>query len=298
MIFTCLFGKPEAVEAIALGERGVDARMSEACVRWAPLPEPLPIGLDEEIVRVSRHALGSESWTWIGLYRHASAIGSTRPGGFYGAALLCRDSRIDGAVALRYLRTAANQLHGFAMEGDAFVRKLANLDPTFDHEGVRRELAPEPLAGRGGLRPDSDAEAMVAIPADRAGLATLIDAAQTGAAAQAYCMLYIGSPRLAAIARAASRTTRISVRDAGEFTPAPPPPLPPPPSGPFPATMAELDRLIERKIAKALAATAAGAEAIPSRPRRRSGWATALFLFQLLLVAAIAVTAWKAFGLG
>jgi len=233
-VLTCLFGKPEAIEAIALGEHGKDERMGAVCVEWAALPEPLILQDEDELFRISRHRRGKEIWTWIGIYRPAFAIGSKRPGGFYGAAVLCLDEKVGGLAAIHYLRKSADELARSTMAHGSFLQKVAPLDPTLDFDGIKRELAPEPLANRSGLQADSDNEAFIHVPASlsEAMIGQLIDEAQGDGRFMRESAIYVSrSAQLAGIARTVEATTRIKgVYTATEYYGRPPTPPPEPPA--------------------------------------------------------------------
>lgn len=243
-MLTCLFGKPEAVEAIALGENGRDTTMSRHCVKWAPLPEPLALEAGEEIYRVSRHLLNGQVWTWIGLYRAAQAIGSDRPGGFYGAAVLSRSEEVDGAETIAYLKEIADQVRATAMSGSGFVKKLSGINFTIDPAWVKQLLEPEALPANVGLRESAEQEAFIELSGQpgQPALGELLSLAQYDERFSRESAVYFSRfSRLAEIAAQAKRTTKIKLVDdahgyLGRGRPvAEPEPMPPPHISGYPA---------------------------------------------------------------
>ncbi|MCW3838465.1 hypothetical protein ACFQ1E_20685 [Sphingomonas canadensis] len=287
MFLTCLFGKPVDLEILVVGRDGREPAIARACEAWVPLPEPMRLDPGEQLLRVSRHLLDGEAWTWIGLYRHAEAIGSSRPGGFYGAGLLCRGERLSGTASVSYLIDSADSLAAALMHRESFTRRLSTLDLSIDFDPVRKQLAPIPLAPHRGLDPHAPAKALVVSRESRTIPGELIDAAQAEDSAAGYSALYIASSlRLAEAARSATPITGIVVRPAEDFLPHP---WPTPPRFPAPApigsndprvSLSDIEATIDQRIMETLRRTA------PSRPPRRSYWPLVLLLMQIAVFIA------------
>ena len=215
----CLFGKPEAVEAVAVGADGVDYSLARACERWCALPEALALTAGEEVVRISRHLRDGAVYTWIGLYRPAYAIGSDRPGGFYGAAILCQDEYIAGGAAYTYLRESADNLHAVALiEGDVgsrFIRKISRIEPRVDLEKIRQHLGPKPLKTDDGLDYAAEDQLFLSIPnGDRGMMEQLIESSQTDLRFRRYNSIYLSaSARVLELVKSARSTTAIRLAD-------------------------------------------------------------------------------------
>ncbi|MCW3838464.1 hypothetical protein ACFQ1E_20690 [Sphingomonas canadensis] len=231
MLLTCLFGKLANIEAVAAGPNGRDARLSQESCDWAGIPESYALQPGEELIRISRHWLGDQIWTWIGVYRQAYAKGSTRAASFYGGAVLCSGDRVVGSETLAYLKETADALRGAALRsavnGDPvptgsliFSRSISRIDPSVDAQ-VRSQLDPQPLVeGETGLDPSGIAKAFIAIPAGISDeeLGALIDEAQVGFEFSTDSTLYLSAaPRLLGVAEGSAIVTGAAVYSPNQY---------------------------------------------------------------------------------
>lgn len=127
MLAISLIGVPSGTEVCTFGKLPV--ALSDD---WVELqPSEISLQAAGEVLVVSRRFIEGVPLTWVGLYRHAFEIGGTRIGNYYGAGAWLLGRSAAGVALAAVLPGLADQVQRLAMDGDRFVRRLAEIRSAF-----------------------------------------------------------------------------------------------------------------------------------------------------------------------
>jgi len=101
--------------------------------------------------------------TWIGLYRPAREMGYDRPGGFYGAGAWIIDHAADASLLTELLCEMANQIQGKAMNGDSFIKKIADVRNDFTPPIQVPSILASLTKANSGFKPDGESAFIVEV---------------------------------------------------------------------------------------------------------------------------------------
>jgi hypothetical protein len=143
---------------------------------------------DNDSFVVFRKIIGSNVVTWLGLYRPAHELGGSRSGGFYGTGVWLIDCVADVRALTETLRDLADQIQATAMNGDRFVRRIADARNEIRVSSLASGLTNNLVKIAGGCHPTGE----VAFIASNGNALEVIDWAQRSRSAYAFSKIFIG----------------------------------------------------------------------------------------------------------
>lgn len=144
---------------------------------------------NKEAFVVFRKLAGNQLVTWVGVYRPAREIGYDRPGCFYGAGAWIIDRVADANILANTLREMANQIQARAMNGDRFVKKIADAGAEFSPPSQVSSLLASLAAINSGLKPEGE----MAFIVESANPTDVIEWAQLASSASHFSKVIIGT---------------------------------------------------------------------------------------------------------
>jgi len=138
---------------------------------------------------VFRKSAGNQLVTWVGLYRPAREIGYDRPGCFYGAGAWIVDCVADANILANTLWEMANQIQSKAMNGDRFVKKIADAGAEFSPPSHKSSLLASLAAIKSGLKSEGETAFIV----EAANPIHVIEWAQLAPSASHFSKVVIGT---------------------------------------------------------------------------------------------------------
>jgi hypothetical protein len=189
MITVCLFGISAGLEVhpFTVGEPS-GVQIDDA---WLEIsPHDVTVKLDVDLFRIYRRLVGGKLLTWIGLYRSATELGSSRPGGYYGAGVWLHDVALPGRSIVEILVNLADQLKVLALSNGKFVKRIADVKASI--------IPPQQLTGlnalRGSLGGGVSVNGMIqGFIADTKSVAAIFDWAQRSRTAELFSQIVVGS---------------------------------------------------------------------------------------------------------
>jgi septal ring factor EnvC (AmiA/AmiB activator) len=189
MITVCLFGISAGLEVhpFAVGEPS-GVKIDDA---WLEIsPHDVTVKLDADLFKVYRRLVSGKLLTWIGLYRSATELGSSRPGGYYGAGVWLHDVALPGRSIVEILLNLADQLKVLAVSNGKFVKRIADVRASI--------VPPQQLSGltalRGSVGSGVSVNGMIqGFIADPRSVAAIIDWAQRSRTAELFSQIVVGS---------------------------------------------------------------------------------------------------------
>lgn len=189
MITICLFGISAGLEVhpLTIGEAS-GVQVDDA---WLEIsPHDVTVKLDADLFKVYRRLVGGKLLTWIGLYRSATEIGSSRPGGYYGAGVWLHDVALPGRSICEVLVNLADQLKALALSNGKFVKRIADVKGSI--------VPPQQLSGwaalRGALGGGVSVNGMIqGFITDPKSVVAIIDWAQRSRTAELFSQIVVGA---------------------------------------------------------------------------------------------------------
>ena len=189
MITVCLFGISAGLEVhpFSVGEPS-GVKIDDA---WLEIsPHDVTVKLDVDLFKIYRRIAGGKLLTWIGLYRSATELGSSRPGGYYGAGVWLHDVALPGQSIAAILVNLADQLKVLALSNGKFVKRIADVKASI--------IPPQQLssltAQRGSLGGGVSVNGMIqGFIADPNSVAAIFDWAQKSRTAELFSQIVVGS---------------------------------------------------------------------------------------------------------
>ena len=189
MIFLTLFGTTTGLEVLnfPLSNSALPFKIEDSWIEVSP--SHLIIKPGKESYVILRRFVGTQTLTWIGLYRAAKEIGYERQGSFYGSGVWLIDRVVDVKLAIDVLRMMADQIQAKAMNGDSFVKRLADVRGDISPPSQVAALSDNPVKINSGCHPSGETAFINA----GANPLEVIDWAQRAASAQFLNRIFIGT---------------------------------------------------------------------------------------------------------
>jgi len=189
VIFLTLFGTTTGLEVLnlPLSNSAVPFKIEDSWIEVSP--SHLIIKPGKESYVILRRFVGTQTLTWIGLYRAAKEIGYERQGSFYGSGVWLIDRVVDVKLTIDVLRMMADQIQAKAMNGDSFVKRLADVRGDINPPSQVAALSDNPVKINSGCHPSGETAFINA----GANPLEVIDWAQRAASAQFLNRIFIGS---------------------------------------------------------------------------------------------------------
>jgi hypothetical protein len=189
VIFLTLFGTTTGLEVLnfPLSNSALPFKIEDSWIEVSP--SHLIIKPGKESYVILRRFVGTQTLTWIGLYRAAKEIGYERQGSFYGSGVWLIDRVVDVKLAIDVLRMMADQIQAKAMNGDSFVKRLADVRGDISPPSQVAALSDNPVKINSGCHPSGETAFINA----GANPLEVIDWAQRAASAQFLNRIFIGS---------------------------------------------------------------------------------------------------------
>lgn len=189
MITVCLFGISAGLEVhpFTIGEAS-GIQVDDA---WLEIsPHDVTVKPDADLFKVYRRLVGGKLLTWIGVYRSATEIGSSRPGGYYGAGVWLHDVALPGRSVCEVLVNLADQLKALALSNGKFIKRIADIKASI--------VPPQQLSSwavlRGSLGGGVSVNGMIqGFIADTKSVVAIIDWAQRSRTAELFSQIVVGS---------------------------------------------------------------------------------------------------------
>ncbi len=185
-----LFGTTTGLEVLnlPLSNAAQPVQLEDSWIEVSP--SHLIIKPGKESYMVLRRFVGTQTMTWVGLYRAAKEIGYERQGSFYGAGVWLIDRVVDTKLAIEVLRLMADQIQVKAMNGERFVKRLADVRGDISMPNQMAALSDNPVKVSSGCHPSGE----TAFIAGGTNPLEVIDWAQRAASAQFLARIFIGAP--------------------------------------------------------------------------------------------------------
>jgi len=151
-------------------------------------PGHLTLRPNTEAVVVFRRSVGDRLATWVAVYRHAREIGYDRPGCFYGAGAWIIDSVVNENLLAKILREMASQIQALAMNGDRFIKKIADVKDDFTWPVEIASLIKSLTKINSGLESEGESAFIV----ERANPIDVVEWAQRAPSASRFSKIVIG----------------------------------------------------------------------------------------------------------
>ncbi len=189
MIILTLFGTTTGLEVLnlPLSNSAMPFNLEDAWIEVAP--SQLIVKPGKEGFVIQRKFIGSQTLTWIGLYRAAKEIGYDRQGSFYGSGVWLVDRLVDVKLLTDILRQMADQIQAKAMNGDTFVKRLADVRGDISPPSQVAALSANPVKINSGCHPSGE----TAFIAGGTSPLEVIDWAQRAASAHFLARIFIGT---------------------------------------------------------------------------------------------------------
>jgi hypothetical protein len=189
VIFLTLFGTTTGLEVLnfPLSNSALPFKIEDSWIEVSP--SHLIIKPGKESYVILRRFVGTQTLTWIGLYRAAKEIGYERQGSFYGSGVWLIDRVVDVKLAIDVLRMMADQIQAKAMNGDSFVKRLADVRGDISPPSQVAALSDNPVKINSGCHPSGETAFINA----GANPLEVIDWAQRAASAQFLNRIFIGT---------------------------------------------------------------------------------------------------------
>lgn len=161
MIILTLFGTTTGLELqnFSLGNSAPALKFEEAWI--GVTPGQASLRQDKAAFVVFRRSVGGHLATWVGVYRQAREMGYDRPGGFYGAGAWIIDHVADARLLTESLFEMVNQIQSKTMNGDRFVRKMAEARNEFIPPSQTAALLAGLTKATSGFRPEGESAFIV-----------------------------------------------------------------------------------------------------------------------------------------
>ena len=129
LLVSCIFGCTDGLELLPSDESALWLRSSHfEMPRYASA-----LAASESWFQIKRLKTGTGECLMVGIYRRAREMSSSRPGGFYGAAILVEAGYVlDSTSCLHYVTALADQVKASALAGEQFVRSLRSISHAID----------------------------------------------------------------------------------------------------------------------------------------------------------------------
>lgn len=122
-IFPCIFGTTKGFEIVQL--QPLPVKMQDLLV--AISHSEVELSLQDTCIKMFRIRIGSEIYTWIGLYRKAYEMDFSREGGYYGAGIWLSDTTANARQVIDVLEDLAQQIRRLALASGKFQRPLSSI---------------------------------------------------------------------------------------------------------------------------------------------------------------------------
>jgi len=152
-------------------------------------PSQVTLIPEKDACVIFRRTVGTHLVTWVGIYRPAREIGYDRPGSFYGAGAWIIDGVADAKLLAALLREMANQIQAVAMQGDQFIKKLANAKSQFTPPSLVPAIVASLEKINSGVKPDGESAFIV----ESVNPVDVIDWAQRASSAGLFSKILIGT---------------------------------------------------------------------------------------------------------
>lgn len=189
MIILTLFGTTRGLELqyFPLADNAPSLKLEDAWI--GVTPSQVSLRPDKDAVVVFRRMVGEHLATWIGIYRPAREMGYDRPGSFYGAGAWIIDHVADARLLTESLIEMANQIQANTMNGDSFVKKIADARSEFTPPSRRPHLLASLAEVKLGFKPDGESAFIV----ENTDAIEVIEWAQRAPSATPFSKAVIGS---------------------------------------------------------------------------------------------------------
>ncbi len=188
MIILTLFGTTTGLEVRNMFSGNQDLPVLEDS--WIEIsPYQIKTLSNRDAFCIHRKKIGERELTWIGLYRSAKEIGQPRAGGVYGAGFWLVDRVLDARELIPILVNLADQICDRAMEGDRFIRRLADVKSEILIPAAAANLNASAKKISSGVSPGGP----VAFICAKANAEEILNWAQNSDAAENFGKLLIGS---------------------------------------------------------------------------------------------------------
>ena len=163
MIILTLFGTTVGLELqyFPLSNPSPTLKFEEAWI--GVTPSQLKLRSDKDSVVVLRKSVNEHQATWIGIYRPAREMGYERPGGFYGAGVWIIDHVADASLLTALLSEMANQIQAKTMNGDCFVKKIADVRNEFTPPSQVKSILASLTKVNSGFKPGGESAFIVEV---------------------------------------------------------------------------------------------------------------------------------------
>lgn len=189
MIILTLFGTTTGLELlnIPLVNNVPPLKLEDAWI--GVTPSQLTLHPDKDVFLVFRRSVGGHLVTWIGLYRPVREMGYDRAGTFYGAGVWVIDGAVDAKILIVLLREMINQIQVNAIQGDRFVKRIADVRGQFTPPSQVSALAGSHSKINSGIKPEGESGFIVegASPID------VIEWAQRATSANYFAKIVVGA---------------------------------------------------------------------------------------------------------
>jgi hypothetical protein len=127
--------------------------------------------------------------TWIGLYRPIREMGYDRAGSFYGAGVWIIDGVVDAKSLIVLLREMIDQVNAIAVQGDRFIKKLADVKGQFTPPSKVSSLISSHSKLNAGIKSEGESGFIIdtSVPLD------VIEWAQRASSASYFSKIVIGT---------------------------------------------------------------------------------------------------------
>lgn len=189
MIILTLFGTTTGLELlnIPLTNNIPPLKLEDA---WIGVnSSQLSLQPDKDVYLVFRRSVNGHLVTWIGIYRPIREMGYDRAGSFYGAGAWIIDGAVDAKILIAFLRQMLDQVNTVAIQGDRFIKKLADVKGQFTPPNQVSTLISSISKINTGIKPEGESGFII----EGANPIDVIEWAQRASSASYFSKLVIGS---------------------------------------------------------------------------------------------------------
>jgi hypothetical protein len=189
VIILTLFGTTTGLELVQIPLAEIPASLKFEN-SWIEITErQIVTTADNDAFIVFRKVVGSNIVTWVGLYRPALEFGGSRSGSFYGAGAWLVDCVVDVRTLTEILKDLADQIQATAMNGNRFVKRIADARHEIKVPSLASSLASNLSKITGGCHPSGDTALII----NSGNAAEIIDWAQRARSAYSFSKLFIAA---------------------------------------------------------------------------------------------------------
>ncbi len=189
MIILTLFGTTTGLELlnIPLANNVPPLKLEDAWI--GVTPSQLTLHPDKDVYLVFRRSVSGHLVTWIGLYRPVREMGYDRAGTFYGAGVWVIDGAVDAKTLIVLLREMLDQVQVNAIQGDRFVKRLADVRGQFTPPSQVSALIGSHSKINSGIKPEGESGFIV----EATSSIDVIEWAQRASSANYFAKIVVGA---------------------------------------------------------------------------------------------------------